>query len=53
MGSDIEKVLALYERPDIRDCILDFNNESMFKQRSRLSPRFPGRREGHWQQRRE
>ena len=27
MGSDIEKVLALYERPDIRDCILDFSNE--------------------------
>ncbi len=27
MGSDIEKALALYERPDIRDCILDCNSE--------------------------
>ena len=27
MGSDIEKILALYERPDIRNCILDCNSE--------------------------
>lgn len=27
MGGDIEKILALYERPDIRNCILDCNSE--------------------------
>lgn len=42
MGSDIEKVLALYERPDIRDCILDFNNEEHVQAAQQVIAAFPG-----------
>lgn len=42
MGSDIEKALALYERPDIRDCILDFTNEEHAQAAQQVIAAFPG-----------
>ena len=41
MGSDIEKALALYERPDIRDCILDFTNEEHAQAAQQVIAAFP------------
>jgi len=42
MGSDIEKALALYDRPDIHDCILDFNNEEHVQAAQQVIAAFPG-----------
>lgn len=41
MGSDIEKALALYDRPDIRDCILDFSNEEHVQAVQQVIAAFP------------
>lgn len=41
LGGDIEKALALYERPDIRDCILDFSNEEHVQAVQQVIAAFP------------
>ena len=41
MGSDIEKALALYDRPDIHDCILDFSNEEHVRVVQQVIATFP------------